>query len=339
MVFWTKKPRIGLDLGTYALKCCVLDNKRQFCSIWSESLVPNRETREDKLSGEPLRQRVMEVLKHCEQRSSTWSKQVNMTVEDPGSVGGYLQLPPLSNAEIATAVPSAIAKQIPYGLADVEVYNQRLTTSLDGKPGLALFYVVVPKNVVQERVRLITSLGLEVKVAEPAVFALCRAVARNHGENEEPLAVVEVGHTMTTVVIMLKGQPYFTREFKLGGADFTYAFQMAVQISWDRAEELKHKSDLNSERSYHLEPFLVRWLDEVKRSLDLAARQSEALAPTKVILTGGTAAFKGLTQRLADHLGLPTGMDDWDKMKPAAGAEIDTALIHYDLALGLALHE
>lgn len=338
MVFWTKKPRIGLDLGTYALKCCVLDNKRQFCSIWSEPLLPNRETREDKLEGEPLRTRVSEILKACEARSSSWSKQVNLAVEDPGSVGGYLHLPALAPTELATAIPSAVAKQIPYGLNEVELFTQRLP-SLDGKPGTALFFVALPKQIVQERVRLVTSLGLEVKVTEPSVFALCRAVARNHGENAEPMAIVDVGHTMTTVTVIVNGQPFFTREFKLGGADFTYAFQMAVQISWDRAEELKRKSDLNAEKSYHLEPFLVRWLDEVKRSVEQATKQNPELAPAKVLLTGGTAGFQGLKQRLADHLGLPTGVDDWARMKHAPGAEIDTALIHYDVALGLALHE
>lgn len=338
-MFWTKKPRIGFDLGTYALKCCVLDNKRQFCSIWSEPLILKRESREDQLVGEDLRQRVAEILKHCEQRSSTWSKQINMTVEDPGSTGGYLLLPPLAPSELSTAIPSAVARQIPYGLNEVELYTLRVPT-LEARPGIGLFFVAVPKSHVQERTRLVTSLGMEVKLAEPAVFSLVRAVARNHGENEEPMAVVLVGHTMTTVVVLVKGLPYFSREFKLGGADFTYAFQMAVQITWDRAEELKAQCDLNQEKSYHLEPFLQRWLDEVKRSVDQAVRFNPGLFPTKVLLTGGTAAFKGLQQRLADHLGLPTGADGWERLRPASVApEIDSRLIYYDLALGLALHE
>lgn len=337
-MFWTKKPRIGLDLGSYALKCCVLDNKRQFCSICCDILMPNRESREDKLEGNALKSRVAEILKGCEARTTTWSKQLNLSVEDPGAVGGYLQLPALAPAEMSTAIPSAIARQIPYRLDEVELFNQRVPT-LDGKLGTALFFVAMPKPVVHERIRMVASLGYEVKLTEPSVFALCRAVTRNHGENDKPIAVVEVGHSMTTVIVLLKGQPYFTREFKLGGADFTYAFQMAVQIAWDRAEELKHKSDLKAEKSYHLEPFLVRWMDEVKRSVDQATRQNAALAPVKVLLTGGTAAFQGLSQRLSDHLGLPAELDDWDRMKHAPGAGIDTALINYDVALGLALHE
>lgn len=338
-MFWTKKPRIGLDLGTYALKCCILDSKKQYCSIWSEPLMPKRESREDKLEGNELRARVLEVLKHCETRSSNWSKQVNLTVEDAGSVGGYLQLPPLAPAELATAVPSAIAKQIPYGLAEVELYTLGVPT-LDGQSGTGVFYQAVPKATVQERVKLVGSLGLDPKVAEPGVFALVRAMARNHGELADPVAVVDVGHTLTTVVVLLKGIPYFIREFKLGGADFTYAFQMAVQISWDRAEELKHKSDLAGEKSYHLEPFLVRWLDEVKRSLEQAARQNEQLKPARVLLTGGTAAFKGLPERVSEHVGLPTTRDEWLKMRHASvAAEVESDIIYYDLALGLALHE
>ncbi|GMU52354.1 MAG: hypothetical protein AMXMBFR33_15000 [Candidatus Xenobia bacterium] len=338
-MFWTKKPRIGLDLGSYALKCCVLDSKRQSCSIWSEVLLPNRESREDRLEGEELQSRVQAILKVCEQRSSHWSRHVNLSLEDPGCVGGYLALPPLAPQELQTAIPSAIAKQIPYPLSEVELFNMRVPV-LKGKGGTGIFFVAVPRGPMQARVALLTSLGLEVKSAEPALLALIRALVRNHGDLTEPMAVVVAGHSLTSVFVLLQGVPYFARDFRLGGADFTYAFQMAVQVSWQRAEELKHKSDLRQERSYHLEPFLVRWMDEVKRSLDQARKQDEALAVGRLLLTGGTAAFMGLESRLQEHLGLPVSTDAWNRVRHSSiAAEVDDSLVHYDLALGLALHE
>lgn len=339
MVFWSKKPRIGIDLGSYALKCCVLDSKRQSCSIWSDVLLPNCESKEDRLDDSELQSRVQSILKQCERRSGHWSRQVNLSLEDPGSVGGYLVLPSLAPQELQTAIPSAIAKQIPYSLSEVELFNLRVPV-LSGKSGMGIFFVAVPRGPMQARIRLLASTGLEVKAAEPALLALIRALVRNHGEWTEPVAVVAAGHSLTSVVVLQQGVPYFTRDFRLGGADFTYAFQMAVQVSWQRAQELKHQYDLRQERSYHLEPFLVRWMDEVQRSLDQAQKQEASLKVGRVLLTGGTAAFKGLEDRLSEHLGLSVTTDTWNRVQHSSVApEIDDSLIHYDLALGLALHE
>jgi len=144
---------------------------------------------------------------------------------------------------------------------------------------------------------------------------------------------VVTGYQRTSVVLLKGPHPYFCREFRLAGSDFTYAFQMGDQVDWPEAERRKREYDVG-EKDFKVESFVQRWLGDVQRSLSYAAQKHAQLVPTQVILSGGTALWKGLAGRLSEFLSLPVRLHQWDRLK-LSGSSGPNEIALYDEAIGL----
>jgi len=150
----------------------------------------------------------------------------------------------------------------------------------------------------------------------------------------EPQLVVEVGFSTTTLILMRQGYPYYSREFAMGGGDFTYAIQMAEQLSWAEAEVMKRKHNV-MQGDFKQEPYLLRWETEMKRSLQFLYNRWPTLAPKSAFLTGGGALWTGLTERLQHLLEIPVSLHCWQKVQPSSSLQSESSPALYAKALGL----
>ena len=336
MPFWKKKVRLGVDLGSCSFKACALEDSASTCSVWSEIVHGARQSKDDNLSPEASKSRLAELLKAGKARSSLWAKQLDVSVEDTGTTAGFLSLPPLTPEQLQLAIPSALARELPCSLNEVEIFSAQVPPLGEGKKEIGIFYIAVPRRAIEARKALVASLGYEVRSCEPALTALLSGTKRNQVlPPKEGVLIVACGFRKTTVLLVQGGYPYFTREFRLAGADFTYAFQMAEQNSWVEAEVSKLNYDVRA-RNFHIEPFVVRWLGEVKRSLDFAQRRLPELKPTRAILTGGSSRWTGLDSRLEESISMPVMREKWTEIRPyeAASQRIDS-MAFFGIALGL----
>lgn len=279
-MFFGKKASVGLDLGSHSVKCATYGKKGL------EGCVAAPSVEELKLSGS-----------------------VVATIPGHGTIGRYLEFPALSAKELAVAGPAQAWQFIPYPQDQTNLSFLQVPP-LGGDKKTALFFVADQKERVESGQALLK--GLKIQRMEVPVLALARQFAAEH-PSDSFQALVHCGHTLTHVLVMKGKHPYYYREIRLAGKDFTYAFQQANQSSWEEAEAYKHGVDALA-REVGGEPFLQRWLKEVKRSL--AGSQIEV---SKVFLSGGSAAWKGLRERLAEDLELPVEVDEPALYKVAAG--------------------
>lgn len=321
-MFWSKTPPVGMDLGSYALKSCFLENNQRQCSVWTAA-------REESTS---LRARLQEMFKVHRR-----AKQVSMALDDPAITAGYLELAKSSITDLRVAILSAVVREIPFSLSDVELIH-RLVPNLGGDSETqGIFFVAVPNQVIQEKKALGAALGLDVRHYEPAMFAQLRGFVRNHQVVPgEVLAVVSAGAQATNVMLMRDGHLYHHRSFRLGGSEFTRLFQSVKGEAWEEAERRKRGYSVADQRNYYIEPLVRRWLREVGATLRLAQERHSCLRTSRVVLTGGTACWEGLDRRLSEELEMQVTLEHWDRCRPV-GDSCD--LPFYDVALGMALRQ
>ena len=314
-VFWGKKIFVGLDLGSFALKVCTREVSGTTCSYWFESLLPKRSGKDDHLAGQALQQRVEEMLQGAQAHFSPWAQQVDVSLEGSSSSSGYLSLPLLRPDQLRVAIPSAVAREIPHALSEVQIFSAQVPALTEPENRMGIFYVAVPNTLMHDRGVLLTSLGYQVHSYEPGLIATLLGVKSHRKLAEgEAVAIIDCGFRHTTVIMTLGGHPYASREFRLAGADFTQAFQAEDDLSWSDAEEQKKNYNV-AQRAPKVEALVTRWLGEVKRSVNFVSQAHPTLKPTRIILTGGTSCWPGLTQRLSDFLCLaavegPTAPDN-----------------------------
>lgn len=321
-MFWSKTPPVGMDLGSFALKSCFLENNQRQCSVWTA-------VREESSS---LRIRLQEMFKVHRR-----AKQVSMALEDPSITAGYLELSKSSISDLRVAILSAVVREIPFSLSEVELIH-RLVPTLGGESeSQGVFFVAVPNQVIQEKKDMGAALGLDVRHYEPAMFAQLRGFVRNHQVVPgEVLALVSAGAQATNVMLMRDGHLYYHRSFRLGGSEFTRLFQSVKGEAYEEAERRKRGYSVSDQRNYYIEPLVRRWLREVSASLELAQERHSGLRTSRVVLTGGTACWEGLDRRLSEELEMQVTLEHWDRCRPMSET---CSLPFYDVALGMALRQ
>lgn len=334
-MLWKKKPRVGVDLGKYSLKLCALETSETSCTVCSEEIWPQRQARESPANQHLTDEQVKRVFDQGLKRFKSGAKRLHIGITDPGMCSGYLELPSLSKDQLAVAVPSAVAREIPQNLKDVQLFYIAIPP-LDPNSGKgALFFVTLPKQAIETQQSRFSKFGHEIAQLEPGLLALVRGLNRNRATLEnEPQLVAEIGFSTTTLLLMRQGYPYYSREFAMGGGDFTYAIQMAEQLSWAEAEAMKRKHNV-MQGDFKQEPYLLRWETEMKRSLQFLRNRWPMLTPTSALLTGGGALWAGLPERLEHLLEVPVALHSWQKVQPSSNLQSESSPALYAKALGL----
>jgi type IV pilus assembly protein PilM len=162
-------------------------------------------------------------------------------------------------------------------------------------------------------------------------------------------AIVDVGSSVTNVVVHQDRIPAFVRIVVMGGQGITEALSQSLGVSFDEAEELKatgseEQEALGTETNRVIDEKLDRFCEEIRGSLDFYASQETAVPIQRVVVTGGGSRLRYLPERLAQVLGLPVVSGH-----PMQGLKIgDVGLSHQELvdaepylsvAIGLAMED
>ena len=329
-MLWGKKVQLGVDVGTDSVKVCTLESNGSSCSVSLHPLLPQRASQEEKLEGTALGQRLQAL---CGELKSKGKSKVHLSLHAPTTASGYLELPKLSPEKLQVAIPSAVAREIPHPLQEVNLFPLPVPALADAN-AQGIFFLSVPKTVQEAQTQAFSQAGFEVSSGEPGLLACLRGLARNVSlDSNQVTALVLSGFQRTSVVLLKGSHPYFCREFRMAGSDFTYAFQMGDQVDWTEAEKRKRSYDVG-EKDFKVESFVQRWLGDVQRSLTYASQKNSQLVPERVIFSGGTALWKGLAERLSEFLNLPVARHQWDRLKLSSSSG-PSEITLYDEAIGL----
>lgn len=337
-----KKISIGLDLGQYSVKFAALnpDNGR-IEKLRQLQLNPDRQSREETLPGDELCRRIDRFVKDCHKEGGDCKGAVKTAIQGEDTICRYLELPPLSKKELEIAIPSQAMKFIPFPMSSISFSWLSVPPVMTGGKKNAIFFVATLKKTVEEISGTLKNCGFEISRIEVPVLPLVREFSKNYDLPKNSFqALVHVGDRFTHVVILRDRYPYYSREISLAGRDFTYALQMGSQSSWKEAEEAKKVFDAKT-NDVAMEPFLLRWMAEVKKSLDFFKSQFSEVSPelTRIFLSGGSAYMKNLTQRLSEHLDLPVSVNTWNRIE---GDKKDSDLAGaaaLKVAVGLAMED
>lgn len=181
------------------------------------------------------------------------------------------------------------------------------------------------------------ALGLNVVDMLPGAAAAYRAAQCAGEDDEEPLLLINVGASMTELAVTVKGGIMFARSFAAGGQMFTDAMARELQLLPSRAETLKTSGtglvgDTPTAAAMRKAGDL--WLAELESCLTVFRSIFSASGdqPRRAVLCGGTARMAGLSEIVAQRLGIPT-----TRIKPPGkGVDEDDAPI-FMTAAGLAL--
>ena len=328
--FSGEKISIGLNIGVSSIKMVKLKFAKETTELCGFCLEQNQLDLE-------------EVLKKIIQAQGI--KRVNISVSGQQAITRYVDFPKMNAQELKQALKFEAEKYIPFPVEEVNLDGYILREDLpDNK--MRILLAAVKKESLNQRLKLLRELGLEIDIVDIDSLALINAFNFNYSEDEnlknKTMALLNIGSATTNLNILENGLPSLSRDISIGGNNFTQRVADVLGSDFKTAEGLKTDSDKRKSDKVisAVESVLAKLAQEVRTSFDYYESRSVS-SVEKIFISGGGSLYTGLKDMLTALLGLP--VENWDPLKKISlagnldGSKIKAISGQLAVAIGLAL--
>jgi len=208
----------------------------------------------------------------------------------------------ISEREIAQAIPFEARKYVPIPIAET-IFDWEIIESEENS--ILVLLVAVPREMVEKLKRVASLAKLNLRAVEVESFSSLRALL---SRDPMPSAILNIGHQHTSLVIADKAKLKLSHNLDRGSYEITMALARGMNISEERAEEIKREIGLSEkieerETVSVMTPLLETLFAEVERLISIYNRRSERKIQ-KIVLAGGGSNLKGLVDFASTKLGI-----------------------------------
>jgi type IV pilus assembly protein PilM len=236
---------------------------------------------------------------------------VTLGVNNPKVVVREMSVTNLPGRELRRSLPFQVRDKLPLPVEQSLLDFLPLEDRAAATESLRGLLIAAPKDAVLTAVRAVEAAGLRVARVDLAAFALIRSVSRMDGQAE---AIVDVGATVTTLVVHVDGVPLMLRTLPFGGNEITGSIASQLAVEPAEAERIKCGRGLRPGDGPDVAPVVLRairpMINEIRSSfayLDSAERSARV---ARLTLSGGGSMLPGLPEALAAQLGIEVGLAD-----------------------------
>jgi len=197
-------------------------------------------------------------------------------------------------------------QHVPFDVEGVELDFQILDPE-GSDLQMDVLLVAAKRDLVEDKTQLLTQAGLAASVVDVDAFALHNAFELNYPEAQRGgVALLNIGHEVTNVNILLNGVPLLTRDLAVGTRKFREDLQRERGMAAEEADALLQGYELTPA----LEPFLRNRGEEIAVGLERASAflqtaTGDIRGVERVSCCGGGARVPGLIDAIAARLRMP----------------------------------
>ena len=270
------------------------------------------------------------------------SKAVVTSLPEKDVISRLVKLPPLKESEIKEALNFEAETFVPYPLDDVLIDYEIVDKDEAGR--LLVFAIAAKKSLISAYIKLFKKVGLELQAIESPAVAMNRVIT-NSVSSTGSVLLMDMGETVSDILIVRAGSIYLTRPVSVGGEALTRAISINLGLEMKSAEEYKkaygmRASELEGKIKNAILPVFTSMAEEIRKAV-VAYREEWGKNVDLLVLSGGGANMPGLAEELTRILGLEVQV-----IQPFL--KVDSSLINapidlvmegcrYTLATGLAL--
>ena len=338
-----KKP-FGLDIGATTVKIVFLDGQVGGYIYKSSIIAPS--SPKGMLSESPLDEEEMaQAIRKALDEANIDSKLVNVALPENQVYTKVLDMPVLSDRELASAIYWEAEQYIPIPLTNVTLTWNVLKRPEHPTPAdkMEVLMVGAPTMLVKKYQKILLMAGLTVNSMETEILSTIRSLVL--GENFPPTLIISIGAVSTSFAIVRNGVMVFTYSMSMGGAAINRAIATDFGLTSTQAEEYKKVygvsgKSLGGKIGQATEPILNSILMEAKKSLAFYTQKYANETPIRqILLSGGTAKLPGIEIFFANNSGIETAIaNPWKVLSTQAiPKEVLDNASDYTIAVGLAM--
>ncbi|MDQ6650895.1 MAG: type IV pilus assembly protein PilM [Actinomycetota bacterium] len=308
---------IGLDIGTSSVRAAEVSFGKGPASLerFGQVALPIGAVRDGEVIDTVA---VAAATRQLWSQAKFSSKRVVVGVANQKVVVRQVDLPWLPTNELRASLAFQVQEYIPMPVeqAILDFHPLEEFENEAGGRMLRVLLVAAARDMVNSALEAVTKAGLRPVMVDLNPFAILRSLAASDDlglSGGDAEALVDIGASVTNIVIHQAGVPRFVRILLMGGADVTEAVAERMGVPVDQAEAVKQSTGMPSAPGVTdghpaervIEHTGAALVEEVRGSLDYYLSQPGAARLSRVLVSGGGGMLGGLAARLSAATRLP----------------------------------
>jgi len=320
--FFGQQNTIGIDIGSSCIKAVEIEPTSSGWTLANAAVVPTpREALKDGsvINIVDVAHEIRTMLRDAGIKATS----AVCAISGSQVIVRQVQFPKMPEASLRKSIKYEAGRYISSSMEDSVVEFQILGDAEDPTQ-MNVMLVAAPREMIDSRVTVLESAGLEPLVIDVESFALIRSLVEFNATDEylnSTIALIDIGASHTDVDIVSHGEFALTRNIPIAGDSFTNAIKSLTGGTFEEAEQAKlvmtsqcpvdqiGNMDPDNKSWRVVQPLMDELIREIRRSIHFYQSQFPEGAPEaqvgKVVLTGGTARMPGLDAYVSAKLSTP----------------------------------
>jgi type IV pilus assembly protein PilM len=300
---------IGLDIGLTEIKAVSLSRQNNNFILDGFSTMPSppKGMLSEALADE---EEMASAIKKTVENLKVNNKNVNIALSDNHVYTKVIEMPVLSDKELALAIYWEAERHIPVALATISLVWSVLKRPINASSGekMQVLMVGAPVVLINKYQKILKMAKLNLNSIETEILAVVRTLT---APNLPPTLVINIGMESTSLAIIRDGILVLTYVIQTGGKAISRSIGEDFGLTPSQSEEYKKTYGFSKEGedakkiSKSTEPILASILVEVRKVLAFYSQKyRDDSVIQQVLLSGGTAHLSGISSFFAKNLGI-----------------------------------
>ncbi|MEE9205814.1 MAG: type IV pilus assembly protein PilM [Acidimicrobiia bacterium] len=307
---------VGLDIGSEAVRAAVVESGKSTPVLrrFAEIPLPPGVVSAGDISDAGA---VGEAIAALWKRHRLPRKNVIIGIANQRVIVRQVDVAHLEESELVEALPYQVQDAIPIPVEDAVLDYVPLEefTTPEGDLMLSILVIAAQRDMVDGLVEMAAGAGLDVASIDLQAFGLVRAAFGTDLllGGTGPQALLDIGGSMSQIVVVREGITRFVRILPLGGDQFTEALSLGLAMSREDAEEFKRRvgvvpegfpegDDEESTGRRILTRSADNLIDEIRGSVNYYLTQAGESALERLVVSGNGARLPHLANRVGHAL-------------------------------------
>lgn len=332
----------GLDIGTTAIRMVQLRGSGKLKTLVKYAYVPI----DSKLSQSDAKadqQKLVAVIKDLLMQAKVEITDVAVNVPSQRVFTTLVDMDRLNKDDLAKSIRFQADSLIPTPVNESKIDWALLGDSPVDKNKVEVLLSSVPNKLVEDRLDMLESIGLNVIAFEPDNLAITRALVA--ADAVLPQMVLDIGHRNTDLVITMNGAPRLTRAIPTGAEAIVKSAIQALNIDDKQAEQFVFKFGLDKTKlEGQIYQAIIGTVELLVQEIDKSIKFFQNRYPNskidRIIVTGAASTLPEFPLFIANKFGLNVEIgNSWRNVSFAADRQNELLAVSHQFGVAVGLAE
>lgn len=299
-------PATALDIGTYSIKIAIgRPGARPHLNKVFELLNPTKlAVPQDAAQQEQLTQ-VMKTLWHD---YALPKGELRLSLPESVVSTKVIEMPPLSTAELVSAVSWQAERHIPIPKEDLMLEYQVLSkTKKNNQEVMQVLLIGVRRPILDRYLAMFADLPVDPALIETQSLSIFRSTAV--APSDPPTLIAHLGNNELILIVVRNGQLNFVVSHLGGSSLLTKTLHESINLDEEAASQYVRTYGLDETQfggkvRQLLMPHVALWFKNIQLSMQYFANQYQGEVIKRIIFSGGAVLLPGLVAQASADLGV-----------------------------------